>query len=134
MAVSFPDTNTNCTIFRVVNFSPASRESGDEANLGGVCIHSPPESYRQESELALQLLLDRLLKKQLHNEQMQRNKASSQEVYVAVSLLKKYRKPTEHPQLKVKRALFVRILTEMKAVDQPDEPESVLDYTSCGLT
>ena len=48
---------------------------------------------------------------------------------VAVSLLKKYRKTTKHPQLKVKWALFVRVLTEMKAVDQPGEPESVLDYT-----
>ena len=54
--------------------------------------------------------------------------------YVAVSLLKKYRKPTKHPQLKVKWALFVRVLTEMKAVDQPGEPESVLDYTKLWST
>ena len=90
-----------------------------------------PESCRQESELALQLLLDRLLKKLLHNkaDEKKQSTASSQEVYVAVSLLKEYRKPTKHPQLKVKRALFVHVLTEMKAVDQPGEPESVLDYT-----
>ena len=49
--------------------------------------------------------------------------------YVAVSLLKKYRKPTKQPQVKVKRALFVRVLSRMKAVDQPGEPDSVLDYT-----
>ena len=48
---------------------------------------------------------------------------------MAVSLLKEYRKPTKHPQLKVKWALFVHVLTEMKAVDQPGEPESMLDYT-----
>ena len=86
-----------------------------------------PESCRQESELALQLLLDRLLKK-LHNNKADAKKqstASSQTYsvrsftvmesntvrymsgYVAVSLLKKYRKLTKHPQLKVKRALFV---------------------------
>ena len=50
--------------------------------------------------------------------------------YVAVSLLKKYRKPTKHPQLKVKRELYVSVLTGMEAVDQPGEPESVSDYTS----
>ena len=107
-----------------------------------------PESCRQESELTLQLLLDRLLKKLLHNKadatkqstaSSQANSvrpltamestASSLEVYVAVSLLKKCRKPTKHPQLKVKRAQFVLVLTEMKAVDQPGEPESMLDYT-----
>ena len=46
---------------------------------------------------------------------------------VAVSLLKKYRKPTKHPQLKGRAV--VRVLTEMKAVDQPGEPESMLGYT-----
>ena len=49
--------------------------------------------------------------------------------YVAVSLSKKYRKPTKQPQVKVKWALFVRVLSRMKAVDQPGEPDSVLDYT-----
>ena len=49
--------------------------------------------------------------------------------YVAASLLKKYKKPAKHPQLKVKRTLFVNVLTRMKAVDQPGEPASLLDYT-----
>ena len=49
--------------------------------------------------------------------------------YVAVSLLKRYRKPTKHLQLKLKRELFVRVLSGMKAVDQPGEPASVLEYT-----
>ena len=49
--------------------------------------------------------------------------------YVAVSLLKKYRRPTKHPQFKVKWELFIHVLTGMKAVNQPGEPESVLDYT-----
>ena len=43
--------------------------------------------------------------------------------YVAVSLLKKYRRPTKQPLVKEKRELFVQ------AVDQPGEPESVLEYT-----
>ena len=91
-----------------------------------------PESSQQESELALQLLFDRLLKKMLHNkaDAKKRSTANSQvrpltamesnavrymSGYVAESLLKKYRKPTKQPQLKVKRALFVRVLTGMKA-------------------
>lgn len=49
--------------------------------------------------------------------------------YVAVSLLKKIKKPSKHPQLKGKRNLFVRVLTRMKAVNQPGEPDSVLEYT-----
>ena len=49
--------------------------------------------------------------------------------YVAVSLLRKCRKPTKQPHLKMKWALFEHVLMEMKAVDQPGEPESVLEYT-----
>ena len=37
---------------------------------------------------------------------------------------------TKQEQLKVKWALFVRVLTRMKAVDQSGEPDSVLDYTT----
>ena len=126
------------------------RGSQEMKQIWGVFVSNHlPESCRQESELAMQLLLDRLLKKLLHNkaDAKKQSTASSQansvrpltamesnavrymSGYVAVSLLKKYSKPTKHPQLKVKRALFVRVLTEMKAVDQPGEPESVLDYT-----
>ena len=42
---------------RVVHFSPASWESGDEANLG---VFVSTYLCRQESELALQLPLDRV--------------------------------------------------------------------------
>ena len=49
--------------------------------------------------------------------------------YAAISLLKKYRKSTKHPKLKVKWEQFVHVLTGMKAVDQPGEPGSLLDYT-----
>ena len=107
------------------------------------------ESSQHECELTVQLLFDRLLKKLLHNKAdakkqstarsqpnsvrpltaMESNAVRYMSGYVAVSLLKKYRKPTKQPQLKVKRALFIGVLTRMKAVDQPGEPESVLDYT-----
>ena len=108
-----------------------------------------PESCRQESELAFQLIIDRLLKRLLHKkaDSKKQSSASAQATtsrsltalecnavqymsgYVAVTLLKKYRKQTKQPLLKVKRELFVHVLTTMKAVDQPGKPESVLDYT-----
>ena len=42
---------------RVVHFSLVSRESGDEANLG---VFVSTHLFRQKSELALQLPLDRV--------------------------------------------------------------------------
>ena len=111
-------------------------------------------SSRQESELALQLLFDRLLKKLLHNKviakkrstagapvdsvrpltMMESNTVRYMSGFVAVSLLKKYRRPTKHRELKVKWALFIQVLSKMKAVDQPGESESILDYTRLCLT
>ena len=92
------------------------RGSQEMKQIWGVFVSSHlPESCRQESELALQLLLDRLLKKLLHSkaDAKKQSNASSQansvrpltamesnavrymSGYVAVSLLKKYRKPTK---------------------------------------
>ena len=126
------------------------RGSPEMKQVWGMFVSSHvAESCRQESELALQLLFDRLLKKLLHNKAvakkqgtpgiqddpvrpltaMESNAVRYMSGFVAVSLLKKYRKPTKQPQLKVKRALFVRVLSRMKAIDQPGEPDSVFDYT-----
>lgn len=50
--------------------------------------------------------------------------------YVAVSLLKRYNKPTKHVQLKIKRNYFVQVLKGMKATDQPEMVgDSVVDYS-----
>ena len=49
--------------------------------------------------------------------------------YVAIKLLKRYRKPSNHPQVHLKRQLFERVLKKMSAADQPDPVESVVDYT-----
>ena len=104
------------------------------------------EAHREESQLTLQLLLDRLLKQLIKNKaEMFKQKSAASFMaplsamecnavrymagYVAISLLKKYQKPSKHPQLKVKRKIFVDILTGMKAMDQPGEPNSILDYT-----
>ena len=106
-----------------------------------------PNSSNSEPNVTLQLLLDRLLKKMLSNKVIQINEESqaapvkpltameSNAVrymagYVAVTLLKRYKKPTKHPNLKTKRELFVCILTQMRAYNQPGEPSSVLEYTT----
>ena len=106
-----------------------------------------PMSDREESELVLQLLMDRVLKKLLANtaEAARKKPPNSAEVrpltttesnavrymagYVAISLLKRFRKPTRHPQLKPKRNLFVRVLQGMRAADQPENVSSVTDHT-----
>ena len=48
--------------------------------------------------------------------------------YVAVKLLKQFKKPTHHPRIQHKRAMFIHVLNTMKALDQPGEPDSVLEY------
>ena len=108
-----------------------------------------PQSHQKEPQLALQLLLDRVLKRLIENkakatrQHTESSAASSVRPltalesnglrymagYVAVSLLKKYRKPSKHPQVQLKRTLFVRVLIGMRAVDQPGEPDSPLDYS-----
>ena len=42
--------------------------------------------------------------------------------YVAVSLLKKYRKPSKHPQLQLKWSLSVRVLNGVKLAGEPYSP------------
>ena len=100
-----------------------------------------------ETYLTLQLLLDRLLKTMLKNEasansesltapnQLQpltareRNAIRYMAGYVAVSLLKKYRKPVKKSVLKQKHDRYVRILSRMKAEEQPAGVDSLSDYT-----
>ena len=107
-----------------------------------------PQPYQQEPLLALQLLLDRILKTFVQNKakrQLHLSSASSScrpltaiesnavrymAAYVAVSLLKRYNNPTKHAQVKSKWNYFVRVLKGMKATDQPEVTvDSVLDYT-----
>lgn len=106
------------------------------------------QPYQQEPLLALQLLLDRMLKMLIQNKAkghchsssssgsdrpltaIESNAVRYMAGYVAVSLLKKYNKPTRHAQLKMKRNYFVRVLKGMKATGQPEViVDSVLDYT-----
>ena len=50
--------------------------------------------------------------------------------YVAVKLLKKYKRHSKHPVLQLKRRLYVKILESMKAEEQPGKPDSVSEYTT----
>ena len=137
----------------MVQFPPASWKSQDKASVGVFVSNHVADTQwvmpRQESEVALQLLFDMILKILLHNKaaakkqstagtqddsirpltSMESNAVRYMSGYVAVSPLKKYRKPTKQPQVKVKQALLVRVLSRMKAIDPPGEPDSVLDYT-----
>ena len=105
-----------------------------------------PEAYQAEHPLALQLIVDRLLKQLLTNKAKALNQTCEAGLprpfttlecnairymagYVGISLLKKFKKSSKNPDLQQKRSLFVRVLKGMCATDQPGEPESVLDYS-----
>lgn len=106
-------------------------------------------AHQKESQVTLQLLLDRVLKQLLKNKASARKRstkmAESSAIkpltamegnavrymagFVAVRLLRKYKKPTKNAQLKKKRSMFIRVLTGMRAVDQPGEPDSIVEYS-----
>ena len=104
-----------------------------------------PEPFCLESRLALQLLLDRLLKKMIENKAKAVDQRSSVAVapltireksairymagYIAVKLLKRYKKPSTHPQVHLKRKFFIRVLRGMSVADQPTTIETLDDYT-----
>ena len=49
--------------------------------------------------------------------------------FIAVKLLKKFKKPSKNPQVEHKHRLFICLLALMQALGQPGEPETVEDYT-----
>lgn len=109
-----------------------------------------PVAHRIEHQLALQVILDRVLKKLIANKSVAVAPATEQHTvqsltycesnavrymagYVAVKLLKRYRKGSRNPAVCKKRKLFVRILQQMKATGQPGEPDTVLEYSTLWL-
>ena len=114
-------------------------------------ISGNPLSHHHEQELALQIILDRLLKQMLKIKAdtvrpyiatkesvnpltlFEKNAVRYMAGYIAVKLMKKFRKYCKNPTLRSKHELFLCILKKMKAKDQPGEPESVLDYTTLWL-
>lgn len=121
------------------------RCSTDIKQVWKECVPEISRSLR-EVNLALQLTLDRLLKQMLSVRAkklksvsveseckltpMESNAVRHMAGYVAVKLLKQFRKPTRNVKIKEKREFFVRVLKSMKARDQPGEPESMLQYTT----
>ena len=111
--------------------------------------HFPPQ-YLGEKNLALQVMLDRILKKIIRNEAEARhhmhartrseflkpltatesNAIRYMAGYVAVKLLKKAKKNTKNPDSRKKRHLFINVLEKMKAEQQPGLPCTLSDYSS----
>ena len=103
----------------------------------------------EESVLCFQLILDNILKARLERMAAdlecvstpahavfvkpltftETNAVRYMAGFVAVKLLRRYRKPTRHQAVQVKRGLFVRVLGSMKADNQPGDPDTVLEYT-----
>ena len=97
-----------------------------------------PEHCQPDANLALQILLDRILKKIIHNRAEAVQSKKKQVIkpgnitpkesntmhcmagFVAVKLLKKFKKPSKNPLVEHKRHLFVRVLTSQceRRVDQ----------------
>lgn len=109
-----------------------------------------PVAHHVEHELALQVILDRMLKKIIANKSMaaaatkpdsaikalsysESNAIRYMAGYVAVKLLRRYRKASRNAAVVRKRELFVKVLQNMRAVEQPGEPDSVSEYSTLWL-
>lgn len=110
-----------------------------------VTSHLPSEESAEESHLGMQMLLDRMLKQLIKSEigapevstvicqpaldVMESNAVRYMAGYIAIKLLKKFRKATKNPRLQLKRCLFIGVLNGMKATNQPGDPDSPIEYT-----
>ncbi len=113
-------------------------------------ISEIPEVHFEQHQLAMQLRLDRILKqlikskadKKLYGLSSTQANVQTQPLttlesnavrymvgYVAVSLLKKYRKPSKNINVQEKRSLFVKVLSQMKCTNQPGEPTTAYEYS-----
>ena len=105
-----------------------------------------PATLQAQSAFALQLVVDRLLKKLISmrtDDQSQtagKNNLSTltlreQNVvyymsgYIAVKLIKKFKKRSSNKLVQQKRQMFVRVLRRMRADNQPDDIDTPDDYT-----
>ena len=107
-----------------------------------------PQSITKESALALQLIADCMLKQMVANkaealsatskksatvlpklDAREKNAVRYMSGYVAVTLLKKHKKPTMDTNLQLKRSLYVKVLQQMQAEGQTEAIGSIDDYT-----
>ena len=104
-----------------------------------------PPSFKKESALGLQIILDRGLKRMIAYERRPQtmkcpdvadlnvNEANAVRYmagYVAVKLLKKYKRCWKNKKVQQKHEYFVLTLKKMKAHNQPGEPDSPLEYST----
>ena len=108
-----------------------------------------PDECLEESELTLQLLMDRIIEKLLErkaNSQAsntitppsvplrigEENAIRYMAGYVAVKLFRRYKKSVKQPYLQTKYDMFAHVLEGMEATDQPDveQVDSLSDYTT----
>lgn len=98
-----------------------------------------------ESQLCLQLIMPRFLELLIANRvkaqrtettaktyslnQREKNAVRYMAGYIAVSLLKRYKKPSKNVHLQLKRDLFIRVLKKRRADQQPAGVTTVEDYT-----
>ena len=108
-----------------------------------------PAPLHNENELALQIVLDRVLKKMISfKANVSKNPAvnSARQPrpltyvesngirymagYVAVKLIKKYKRGSKNKDIDQKFKLFVKVLQQMKANNQTGEPDSPSEYST----
>ena len=107
-----------------------------------------PATHCREQGLALQIFLDRIVKKLIANEaaskqqglqgnamfnsltMFESNAIRYMAGFVAVKLIKKFGRCTTNDAVQHKHKLFVKALQGMKATAQPGEPDSVLEYST----
>ena len=99
-----------------------------------------PKFLQKESQFALQIIMDRIIKKILANEansmqdqetapitpltMLERSAICYMAWYVAIKLLKSYGKPSTHLKVQRRHELFVRVLKVMRATHQPNAVET----------
>lgn len=111
-------------------------------------LSSIPVDHRQEHQLALQVIMDRILKQILKNRaEAARPKQSTLDLsrpltlcesnairymagYVAVKLLKKYQRKSKNHLVVMKYKFFTKVLCGMKASEQPGQPDSLIAYST----
>ena len=105
-----------------------------------------PATLQIHSAFALQLVVDRLLKKLISmrmDDQLQRagktnlptltlreqNVVYYMSGYIPVKLIKRFKKRSPNQLIQQKRQMFVRVLRRMRADNQPDDIDTPDDYT-----
>lgn len=134
----------SCTQSAMWNAFHRLRGSDDVLNAWSKFLAPCPAENKENDNFAMQLVLDRVLKRMLSNMRKQRSHSSVPKDkpltenecsairymsgYVAVKLLKKYRHKCKNKDLETKYKLFVHTLEKMKASEQTGDPNTASEY------